>query len=253
MVDHFHCDAARLRLVEGPRSVAVESCPGFRIDFGFESGFERAVGIIRAEEVGVTDEEAFFVVVGVDEPAGDAIGSVADDFTGLGFEDIHAVHLDAQLAVWFGQEGDVRLSEDDEEVAFAGIFEVLGHVEVGIHAGLEHGDAAQLAELRGVRFVIEGAGDENIEAGITRLAGGGDKVGALDGAELGADEDGGALLDFALQVAAFGANQFAGPWRKGGEGDPILLVRLLHAGGLEVLQDHLGEGLLGSVFGACLP
>ena len=54
----------------------------------------------------------------------------------------------------------------------------------------------------------------------------------------------------AFHVAAFGADQIAGPGRKRGEGDPVLLVRLLHAGGLQVLQDHLGEGLLRSVFGA---
>ena len=42
----------------------------------------------------MTDEEALFVVVGVDESAGDAVGSVADDFAGLGFEDIDAVDSD---------------------------------------------------------------------------------------------------------------------------------------------------------------
>jgi hypothetical protein len=42
-----------------------------------------AVRVVGAEEVGVADEEAFFVVVGVDEPAGDAVGAVADDFAGL--------------------------------------------------------------------------------------------------------------------------------------------------------------------------
>ena len=45
----------------------------------------------------------------------------------------------------------------------------------------------------------------------------------------------------AFQVAAFGADQIAGPGRERGEGDPVVLVRLLHAGGLEVLQDHLRE------------
>ena len=48
------------------------------IDLGFQRCFQRVVGIVRAEEVGVADEEAFFVVVGVDEPAGDAVGTVAD-------------------------------------------------------------------------------------------------------------------------------------------------------------------------------
>ena len=92
------------------------------------------------------------------------------------------------------QNLDVRLAEDDEEVALAGVLEVVGHVQVGVHAGLEHGDAAELAELRGVGLVVEGAGDQHVEAGVAGLAGGGDQVGALDGAELGADEDGGALL-----------------------------------------------------------
>ena len=35
----------------------------------------------------MADEEAFFVVVGVDEPAGDAVGAVAANFAGSGMED----------------------------------------------------------------------------------------------------------------------------------------------------------------------
>ncbi len=66
-------------------------------------------------------------------------------------------------------------------------------------------------------------------------------------------KDGGALLRLAFQIAPFGADQLSGPGGEGGEGDPVLLVRLLHAGGLEVLQDHLGEGLLGAVFGTAFP
>ena len=159
-----------------------------------------------------------------------------------GVEDIDAVHLHAQLAVLLGQQVDVRLAEDDEQVALAGVLEVVGHVQVGVHARLEHGDAAELVELGGVGLVVEGAGDQHVEAGVARLAGGGDEVGALHGAELGADEDGGALLGLAFQVAALGADQIARPGRERGEGDPVLLVRLLHAGGLEVLQDHLREG-----------
>ena len=67
-------------------------------------------------------------------------------------------------------------------------------MQIGVHARLEHGDAAELVEFRGVRLVVEGAGDQHIEAGIAGLAGGGDQIGALDGAELRADEDGGALF-----------------------------------------------------------
>ena len=104
MIDHFHRDAAALGFLEWPRCVAVQRRPGFFVDLGFEGGLQRAVGIVGAEEVGVADEEAFFVVVGIDEPAGDAVGAVADDFAGLGFEDIHAIHLYAQLAVLLGEE-----------------------------------------------------------------------------------------------------------------------------------------------------
>ena len=39
----------------------------------------------------------------------------------------------------------------------------------------------------------------------------------------------------------------AGPGLEGGEGDAVVLVRLLHAGGLEVLQDHAGEVLCAAV------
>ena len=157
------------------------------------------------------------------------------------------------LPSFSGSSVDVRLAEDHEQVALAGVLQVVGHVQVGVHARLEHRDAAELAELGGVRLVVEGAGDQHVEPGVARLAGGRDEVGPLDGAELGADEDGGALLGVALEVAALGADQLAGPGRERGEGDPVLLVRLLDAGGLQVLQDHLREGLSGSVLGRCPP
>ena len=69
------------------------------IDFGFEGGFEGFVGVAGSEEVGVADEEAFFVVVGVDEPAGDRIRIASPHFTGLGMEHIDAVDGDLDLAV----------------------------------------------------------------------------------------------------------------------------------------------------------
>src|SRR5438093_9562357 len=74
--------------------------------------------------------------------------------------------------------------------------------------------------------------------------------GALHGAELGSDEDGRALLGVSFQVTAFATDKFTGPGGEGGKSDLVLLVRLLHARGLEILQDHLREGLLDSIFGA---
>ena len=77
----------------------------------------------------------------------------------------------------------------DEEVAGAGRLQVAAHVQVGVHARLQHRHAAELVELGGMGVVVEGAGDQHIEAGIARLARGGDEVGTRDGAELGADQD----------------------------------------------------------------
>ena len=45
-------------------------------------------------------------------------------------------------------------------------------MQVGIHAGLEHRDLAQLAELRRMGIVVERAGDDHIEARIRSLTNG---------------------------------------------------------------------------------
>ena len=79
-----------------------------------------------------------------------------------------------------------------KRLPLAGVLQVVGHVQVGVHARLEDRDAAELVELGGVGVVVEGAGDQHVEAGVARLARGGDEIGARDGAELGADEDRGA-------------------------------------------------------------
>ena len=55
--------------------------PDFPVDFNFEGRFEGFVRVVGAEEVGVANEEALFVVVGIDEPAGDAVGAVTADIT----------------------------------------------------------------------------------------------------------------------------------------------------------------------------
>lgn len=48
VVDDFHCDAPRLRLVEGAGGVAVQSRPGIRVDLGLEGGLQGFVGIVEA-------------------------------------------------------------------------------------------------------------------------------------------------------------------------------------------------------------
>ena len=47
----------------------------------------------------MANEETLLVVIGVDEPAGDALGVVAADVAGIGVEDIDAVEFDLPLVV----------------------------------------------------------------------------------------------------------------------------------------------------------
>ena len=60
--------------VEGEALRAVEGRPLGLVDLGAEGALELAVGVVGAEEVGVADEEALAVVIGVDEPTGDVVG-----------------------------------------------------------------------------------------------------------------------------------------------------------------------------------
>jgi hypothetical protein len=64
----------------------------------------------------------------VDEPAGDAIGAVANNFAGLRLEDIHTVTFTRCLPSFSTMRSMSGLAEDDEEVAFARVLEVFGHV-----------------------------------------------------------------------------------------------------------------------------
>ena len=144
MVDHLHRDPARFGLVEGAGGVAAQCGPGVFVDFGSEAVFERVVGVAGAEEVGVADEETFLVVVGVDKPTGDALGTVGSHLAGVGMEHVHAFYLDAQLAVPRGENVDIGFAEDDEEVALAVVAQIVGHMEICVHPRLEHLDATEL-------------------------------------------------------------------------------------------------------------
>ncbi len=197
--------------------------------------------ISGAQEVGVADEEAFLVVVGVEHPQRDTLLALRHHLAGLRLEHVHAFDGHAQHAIGQFLDADVGLAEDDEEVAVAGGLQILRHVQVGVHARLQHGHAAQAVELGRVGVIGEGAGDQDVEAGIAGLPRRGHQVGAGDGAEFGADQDAGAALLVALHEAALGTDKVAGPALEAGEGDAVFLVRLLHAGAAEVLQDHPGR------------
>ena len=74
MVDHLHRDLPAGRLRKRPALCAVKRRPGRFVDFGLQGALQFFVGLIGAGEVGLADEEAFAVVIGVDEPAGDVVG-----------------------------------------------------------------------------------------------------------------------------------------------------------------------------------
>jgi hypothetical protein len=69
VVDDLDGDPVGPEFIEGVGSVAIEGGPGFFIALGFERGFERLVGGVGAQEVGLADEEDLSVVVGVDRRA----------------------------------------------------------------------------------------------------------------------------------------------------------------------------------------
>lgn len=71
-----------LRPVDRAGSLDVERRLGIFSDLGREGGPQGLVGAAGAQEGTVADEEALFVVVGVYQPEGDAVGAVAVDFAG---------------------------------------------------------------------------------------------------------------------------------------------------------------------------
>jgi len=176
------------------------------VDLSLERCLEALVGIILAKEVGLAHKEALAVVVAVDEPAGDGVGFVAADFAAGGIEDIDAVdlHLDLvgfSIGAGLIEQVDVGFTEVHEQVALAAVGQILLHVQIGVHAGLENGDRAELVELGGLGLVVEGAADQHVEAGIGAFAGCFHQIDAADGAELRADEDAG-CFEGAIGIAA---------------------------------------------------
>lgn len=102
--------------------------------FRFQCAFELVVWLVGAGEVGVTDEEAFPVVVGVDEPAGDVVGGMAADLAGCRIVDVDPLDFD-QTLIAFAAEFDIGLAEDHKQIASAGLFEeFVTHAEIGVHA-----------------------------------------------------------------------------------------------------------------------
>ena len=140
----------------------------------------------------------------------------------------------------------VRLAEDHEQVARAGLLEQrLTHRQIGTHARGKDGElAAAFHFFRDVRVEREAADDEQIEAEpqhrfLGRVF---DQV-AADGAVLGADADGDALRAGAQARPYLGV--LAGRVEPGArvgfqpiELETLVAHRVLHAGRVQILDDH---------------
>ena len=191
----------------------------------------------------MADEEALLIVVGVDEPGGDALGVIRTDVAGIGIEDVDAVHFHSDRSAAVVEDFDVRLAEDDEHIAASGVLQLVRHMHVWVDARLEDFEASQTPQLGGMGVEVEGAGDQHVEARVNRLARGGDNILPADSAIFGTDQDRGAALGavLALNEGAAGADEIAGPWRQALETDPVALVLLLDALGPEIVDDDRGE------------
>ena len=86
---------------------------------------------------------------------------------------------------------------------------------------------------------VEGAGDQYVEAGVHRFAGGRDDVLTADRAVFRADEDRGPTLGavLAFEEGGAGADEIARPGRHALEDDAIALGLLFDALGLEIVDD----------------
>ena len=69
----------------------MQGCPCFLIYFRLQGCLQRLVWIVCTQEVGVADEEAFFVVICIYKPAGNAVGAIAADLAGVGVEHVYAI------------------------------------------------------------------------------------------------------------------------------------------------------------------
>ena len=78
MIDDLDGDFASFGRVERIALCRVESFPGGFVDPGMRCPFETLAWIAGTVEVGVLNEEAFAIVVGVDEPAGNVVSGGAN-------------------------------------------------------------------------------------------------------------------------------------------------------------------------------
>ena len=103
MVDDFDGDLAGLGFGEWAALGAVDAGPSRFVNLGAQRALEVYVGFAGTDEVGVADEKAFAVVVGVDEPASDIVGGGVADFSGRRILNTEAFGLDLKAPFGLGQ------------------------------------------------------------------------------------------------------------------------------------------------------
>ena len=121
MIDDLDGNFACFRGVKRAAFGGIEHGPGGFVDLSTEGALELFVGLIGTGEIGVADEEAFTVVVGVDEPSGDVVGGVTPNLAGGRVVNVEAFDFDAELAVFGFFDFDIRLPKDHEEITGAGL------------------------------------------------------------------------------------------------------------------------------------
>ena len=138
MVDDFYGDATGFGLGEVARGVAVQGGPGFGVDFGFQGGFQGAVGVVGAEEIGVADEETFVVI---NEVAGGMFGlrELAQQVIGEGlgmdlFPDVERRGVNDEFRPVF-----ILLPEPDELMGEVAIAAFVGDAHAALIGLLEDG------------------------------------------------------------------------------------------------------------------
>ena len=115
-------------------------------------------------------------------------------------------------------------------------------MQVGVHSRAEYPHAPELVVAGAVAVVTEGAGDEQVEARLRRLARRRRQVRPRHRPELRADEDPAAPLALPLREAPLRADVAPpGPADERREPDAVLLPRLLHARDLQILHNDLRE------------
>ena len=179
---------------------AVEGRPGFLVDLGLQRGLEALVGVVRAEEIGVADEEALLVVVGVDEPGGDALGVVGADVAGVGIEDVDAVDLHADrpsLACSMSMSGSPKTTK---RLPLPVFFSSSAMCRSGFIRAFRIGSGPSLASSEAWASKLKAQAISTSKRASVGLARGGDEVGARDRAEFRADEDRGAALGRRLRM-----------------------------------------------------